>query len=404
MAAKLKKQIRQALADKELQAALSGFTAICKIGRRYGMKGVAFEELRQDLRSRKEKSIEDLPDLLRQFKENASAAGAIIYEAPNAASANAYVKKLAAQRGVKHIVKSKSMLSEEIGLREYLEKADIEVAETDIGERIVQLAGERPSHITGPAIHKTVEQIARLLSQATGREISTDGTELLNTIRTMLRQSYIDADMGISGANIAMAETGSLVIVTNEGNGQLVTTLSPIHVAVVGIEKLMHGFDDVNAMLRLLSRSCTGAGMTSYVSFITGVSNAGAIGDLHFPGGQGPEELHIVLVDNGRSELRNSPIFREALYCVRCGACLNVCPVFASVAGQTYGHIYQGGIGTILTAFYHDPAKAAELSEMCMGCMACKSVCPVSIDTPNLIRQLREKGVAAQRPTLRVNR
>ena len=208
MAAKLKKQIREALADKELQAALSGFTSICKIGRHYGMKGVPFEELRQDLRARKEKSIEDLPDLLRKFKENATAAGAVIYEAPNAASANAYIRKLADQHGVKHIVKSKSMLSEETGLREYLEKAGIEVVETDIGERIVQLAGERPSHITGPAIHKTVEQISALLSKSTGREIGTDGTELLNTIRSMLRQSYIDADMGISGANVAMAETG----------------------------------------------------------------------------------------------------------------------------------------------------------------------------------------------------
>ena len=393
MTDKTRKQISKALADKDLQSALANFTMLTRFGRQMGMKGIDFDALQRDLRTRKERAIEDLPRLISLFKNNATAAGAIIYEAKDAEEANRYVINLAKQHNVKHIVKSKSMLSEEIALRERIEQAGMEVVETDIGERIVQLAGERPAHIVGPAIHKTVAQIAALFSKLLDKEVSTDAQILLDTVRESLRQSYLNADMGISGANIGLAETGSLVILTNEGNGQMVTTLPPIHVAVVGIEKLMLGFDDMNAVLRLLSRSCVGTKMTNYVSVITGASQADDSPGLPFPAGQGPRELHIILLDNGRNELRDSSIFREALYCIKCGACLNVCPVFGSVAGHIYGHVYQGGIGTILTAFYHDPQRAHELAEMCMGCMSCKSVCPIGIDTPHLIRELRNKHV-----------
>ncbi|MDD5313235.1 MAG: LUD domain-containing protein [Dehalococcoidia bacterium] len=393
MAAGIKKRIKNALADNNLQTALGRLAVLTKGGRRMGMKGIDFEVLRNDLHDRKEKSIANLPHLIQQFKENAAAAGAIVYEAGDAREANEYVLRLARQHGVRHIVKSKSMLTEEIGLKEHLEQAGIHVVETDIGERIVQLAGERPAHIVGPAIHKTVDQIAELLSRVTGNEIGTGSQELLDTIRDSLRQSYLDAEMGISGANICIAETGTLVIVTNEGNGQIVTTLSPLHVAIVGMEKLMGGLEDANAVLHLLSRCCVGPRLTVYTSFITGTGSAGDIGGIPLCGGQGPRELHIVLVDNGRSELRNSPEFRKALYCIKCGACLNICPVFASVAGQVYGHIYQGGIGTILTAFFHDPQRAHELSEMCMGCLACRTVCPSGIDIPRLIRNLKARKV-----------
>jgi iron-sulfur cluster protein len=393
MTAGKRQQIRKALSNSNLQAALGNFTMLTRIGRQMGMKGIDFPALQQDLRTRKESAIEDLPLLIRQFKEKATAAGAVVYEAKDAAEANRYVIDLAKQHGVKRIVKSKSMLSEEIGLRDQLEHSGMEVVETDIGERIVQLAGERPAHIVGPAIHKTVAQISELFSEMVGRDLGTDPQLLLDTVRGSLRQAYLDADMGISGANIGIAETGSIVILTNEGNGQMVTTLAPIQVAVVGIEKLMHSFDDMNAVLRLLSRSCVGTKMTTYISVITGVSRADESSILPFSAGQGPRELHIILLDNGRNELRDSATFKEALYCIKCGACLNVCPVFGSVAGHTYGHVYQGGIGTILTAFYHDRQQAHELAEMCMGCMSCKSVCPVGIDTPMLIRELRHKHV-----------
>ena len=400
MSGKLRKQVRRALADDTLQAALSRFTMLTKFGRQMGMTGIDFEALRQDLHERKKKAIDDLPALIQHFKENATAAGAVIFEAESASKANDYITHLARERGIKHVIKSKSMLAEEIGLRHHLERLGIRVDETDIGERIVQLAGEKPAHIVGPAIHKTTEQIAALFSELLGEQVSTDSQPLLDTVRESLRQSYFDAGMGISGANIAIADTGTIVILTNEGNGQIVTTLSPLQVAVVGIEKIVPGFEDANAVLRLLSRSCVGTKMTIYTSFITGTSRAGAVSGMPLPGGQGPRELHIVLVDNGRNRMRDSDDFREALYCIKCGVCLNVCPVFASLSGQIYGHVYQGGIGTILTAFYHDRERSRELAEMCLGCMSCKSVCPAGIDIPDLIRRMRaqhvrEKGLAA---------
>ncbi len=398
MSGKLRKQVRQALADETLQAALSRFTMLTKFGRQMGMTGIDFETLRQDLHQRKAKAIADLPVLIKEFSQSAATAGAVVFEAENARMANEYIAELAQKRGIKHIVKSKSMLTEEIGLRHHLERLGLRVDETDIGERIVQLAGEKPAHIVGPAIHKTTEQIASLFSELLGEQVSTESQPLLDTVRESLRQSYLDAEMGISGANIALSETGTIVILTNEGNGQLVTTLSPLHVAVVGIEKIMPNFEDANAVLRLLSRSCVGTKMTVYTSFITGTGRAGAVSGRQLPGGQGPRELHIVLIDNGRSRLRDSNDFREALYCIKCGVCLNVCPVFASLSGQIYGHVYQGGIGTILTAFYHDLERSRELSEICLGCMSCKSVCPAGIDIPGLIRRMRahhvhEKGL-----------
>jgi iron-sulfur cluster protein len=315
-----------------------------------------------------------------------------VYEAKNDKAANDYVLKLTQKRGVKHIVKSKSMLTEEIQLREHLEKAGIEVKETDIGEWIVQLAEERPAHIVGPAIHKTIEQVAELISKATGEKLPPEPQVLLDAARHALRESYLDAEMGISGANIAIAESGTLVIVTNEGNGCMTTTLPPIHVAVVGYEKLVPSLEDANTIFRLLSRCTIGLKMPVYTSFISGHSRIEAI--LGALDGQGLGELHIILVDNGRSRMRESEEFREALYCIRCGVCLNVCPVFGSVAGQTYGYIYQGGIGAILTAFSHGIDRAKDLASLCLNCMACRDVCPARIDIPGMVTRLKARIVA----------
>jgi len=382
MTAKMRKRVNKALADRDLQTALPTFTLITRIARQIGMEGIDFAALRDDVRRVKEKSIADLPWLVEQFKARAAKAGAVVYEAKDAGDAAGYVLKLARERSVKRVVKSKSMVTEEIELNRCLEHAGIAVRETDLGEYIVQLAGERPSHLTGPAIHKTVEQVAELFSRAIGEKLPPDPPLLLRTAKNELRQSYVIAEMGISGANIAVAETGTLVLVTNEANGCLVTTLPPVHIAVVGYEKLVSTLDDALAILRLLSRSTTGQKQTVYVSYITG------------PGALGPAELHIVLVDNGRLQMRESEEFREALYCIKCGACLNVCPVFSSVAGQTYGYIYQGGIGAVLTAFLHGLDKAAEPASLCTGCRACAEVCPAHIDIPRMVLRLREKLVA----------
>ena len=391
MSKTMTKRVRKALADKNLQTAMSRLMPLLKVVRQMGMSGIDFKTLQQELHHVKEKSIANMPHLIEQFKENAGKVGAIVFDAKDASSANDYVLKLAHKHGVKYIVKSKSMLGEEIGLREHLEHAGIEVTETDIGEWIVQLGKETPAHISGPAIHKTIEQVAELFSKATGRQLAAEPQLLLDTARETLRQHYVKAELGISGANAAIAETGTLVIVTNEGNGLMSTTLPGVHVAVVGYEKLVRSFEDVNAILRLLSRSTVGSMMPVYVSYITGPSTTDAIPGATMLPGQGPRELHIVLVDNGRLQMWESDKFREALYCVRCGACLNTCPVFASLAGQTYGYIYQGGIGAVLTAFHHGLDKAQDPSSLCLGCMACKDVCPTGIDIPRLVLNLRTK-------------
>ncbi|UCH51433.1 MAG: LUD domain-containing protein [Chloroflexota bacterium] len=392
------KRVHKALADENLQTALTRLMGLIKFARQIAFTGIDFESLSKEIRRVKEKSIASLPQLVEQFKSKATEAGAIVYEAEDAEDANNYVLKLSQKHDVKHIVKSKSMLGEEIELREHLEQAGIKVTETDIGEWIVQLAGERPAHIVGPAVHKTIEQVAELISKATGQELGTDPQALLDAARSALRQTYIDADMGISGANIAIAETGTLTIVTNEGNGCMATTLPPVHVAVVGYEKIVSSWEDAAAIFRLLSRCTAGMKMPVYISHITGPSLTDAIPGSILHGAGGPGEVHIVLVDNGRLQMREAAEFREALYCIKCGTCLNVCPVFASLAGQTYGHIYQGGIGTVLTAFLHGMDNAEDIASLCLSCMACKEACPAGIDIPRMITKLRaslaeEKGL-----------
>lgn len=389
MSRTMSKQVSRALSDKDLQTALSRLMSLMKIGRQIAFAGVDFDALSTQIREVKERAIANLPHLVEEFKKQATKAGAIVYEAKNANEANSYVLKLTQRAGVRHVVKSKSMLTEEIGLREHLEKAGIEVTETDIGEWIIQLARERPAHIVGPAIHKTIEQVAELFSKATGQKLEAEPQLLLDTARNMLRQKYIDAQMGISGANMAIAETGTLTIVTNEGNGCMVTTLPPIHVAIVGYEKIVSTWEDTATILRLLSRCTASMKMPVYVSYITGPSRLSATLGTGSTTATGPAELHIVLVDNGRWEMWRSPYFQEALYCIRCGACLNVCPVFASLAGQTYGYIYQGGIGAVLTAFFHGMDKARDPASLCLGCMACKEACPARIDIPRLVSQLK---------------
>ncbi len=392
------KRVHRALDDENLQTALTRLLGLIKFVRQIAFADLDFDYLSREIRRIKEDSIANLPELVEQFKSEATKAGAIVYEAEDDDDARKYISTVAKEYGVKNIVKSKSMLGEEIGLREHLEKAGIRVTETDIGEWIVQLAGERPAHLVGPAVHKTMEQVTELISKATGQQLGTEPQAVLDAVRAALRQAYITADMGISGANIAIAETGTLVIVTNEGNGCMSTTMPPVHLAVVGYEKIVPAWKDAAAIFRLLSRCTAGMKMPVYVSHITGPSRTDAIPGPVLRGAGGPGEVHIVLVDNGRWQMRGTDEFREALYCIKCGACLNVCPVFASVAGQTYGYIYQGGIGAILTAFLHDVTQAEDVASLCLGCMACKAACPARIDIPRMVTQLKaslaeEKGL-----------
>lgn len=388
-----KAKIRRAVGDEFLQMALGRSQNAYWAARSETIGSVDFEALQQEVRGLKERSIGRVSELTARFREEAEKVGVVVYEARDAADANAYVERIARVHGVKLAVKSKSMLTEEIELNAHLQKCGVKVVETDLGEWIIQLAGEKPSHFTQPATHKTREQIAEVFSKYLGREVPSDIPTLVETARVELRQAFIDADMGISGANILIAETGSLVIVANEGNDRLVTTLPPIHVAVVGYEKLVETFDDAAAILKLLARSGTGQKITAYTSIITGPSRTTDIEKALAIGVHGPKEVHVVLVDNGRLAMAEDEELREAAYCIKCGACLNVCPAYRAVGGHVYGNSYMGGIGAIVTAFHRDLAACEETIGLCNGCRRCVTVCPAKIDTPHLTNILRGRLV-----------
>ncbi|HEY7746647.1 MAG TPA: LUD domain-containing protein [Desulfuromonadales bacterium] len=375
-----KQRIDQALATPKLQDALHRFADAYVVARQNAFAGLDFEVLRSGIAASKDEVREHQDLYLEEFTRNAEAAGATVFFARTAEEANEYIANLARERGVKLAVKSKSMASEEIHLNKALEKAGVRALETDLGEWIIQLAGQRPSHMVMPAIHMFKEEVAELFGKVTGRQEPAEIEHLVRVAREQLRQGYLDADMGISGANIAVAETGGIALVTNEGNARLVTTLPKIHVALVGIEKLVPKLEDAARILQVLPKNATGQLLTSYVSWITGA----------VPCGEAEKELHIVLLDNGRTALADSPHCRDALRCIKCGACANVCPVYQTVGGHVFGHIYISAIGIILTAFFHGLDKAAEIVRACIGCRACVAVCPSQIDLESIILHLRE--------------
>ena len=390
-----KRQVIDALNDPQLQTALKRAISAYKKARAAAMNGFDLSRSQDEVRAIKERSIADLKGLFGKFKQEAEKVDVVVHEARDGDAAAAIVQKLAAERGVKLIVKSKSMLTEEIELNSRLEKFGLEVVETDLGEWIVQLAEEKPSHFTAPAMHKTREQIAEIFSKATGEQHDSDIEKLVEVARKQLRQAFISADMGISGANIAIAETGGIVIVANEGNDRLVTTLPPIHVAIVGYEKLVATLDDANEILKVLARSGTGQKQTAYVSFITGPSRTTDIEKTLALGVHGPKELHIIFVDSGRTAMAADDMCREALYCIKCGACLNMCPVYQSIGGHAFGNAYMGGIGAVVTAYHRDLDAAEDTLNLCAGCGYCTSICPSKIDTPGMVLELRKRLVAA---------
>ncbi len=375
-----KQRIDQALATPRLQQALHRFADAYTVARQNAFAGLDFEALRGEIARMKDEVRERRESYLAEFTRNAEAAGAQVFFARDAAAANAYIADLARARGVRLAVKSKSMASEEIHLNAALERAGVRTVETDLGEWIIQLAGQRPSHMVMPAIHMFREEVAELFGRVTGREELADIPHLVRVAREQLRGAFLEAQMGISGANLAVAETGSIALVTNEGNARLVATLPPLHVALIGIEKLVPTLEDAARVVQVLPKNATGQAITSYVSWITGA----------VPGGEGRKELHLVLLDNGRSALAESPHCRDAWRCIKCGACANVCPVYQTVGGHVFGHIYISAIGIILTAFFHGLDEAAELVRACIGCRACVAVCPSGIDLESIILHLRE--------------
>jgi L-lactate dehydrogenase complex protein LldF len=342
----------------------------------------AFEPLREAGKEIRNRTLADLDVYLECFEQEATARGAVVHWAEDAQDACRIITGIARQNGVKKIAKSKSMVSEEVGLNDALEAAGLEVVETDLGEYILQLAKEAPSHIVAPVIHKVRDQISDLFAEKHHTPRKTDIGALCREAREVLRPHFLGADMGVSGANFIVAETGSTCIVTNEGNGRMVTTLPRIHVAITGIEKVVPTLEDLSVLLRLLPRSATGQTITNYVSVNTGV-RGGTDTD-------GPEQFHVVLVDNGRSRLLAGEL-KDMLRCIRCGACMNHCPVYQAVGGHTYGWVYPGPMGAIFTPSYVGLENAVDLPNAATLCNQCGVVCPVKIPLPDLLRKLREQ-------------
>jgi L-lactate dehydrogenase complex protein LldF len=370
------------LADVKLQAALKKLQGNFVKGRAERMLELDnFEDIRSAAAAIRDRTLANLDAYLEEFEKNAIARGAIVHWAETTADVNRIVCELAAQYGVKKAVKSKSMVTEECALNDALEGAGIEVVETDLGEYILQLAHEPPSHIIAPVIHKGREEIADLFELKHHLPRKTVAADLTREAREMLRTHFLSADMGISGANFIVAETGTTLIVTNEGNGRMVTTLPRVHVAITGIEKVVGTLEDVATLLRLLPRSATAQSVSNYVSLTTGAAQSDEGGPQHF---------HIILLDGGRTKLLGGDM-QVMLRCIRCGACMNHCPVYQSVGGHAYGWVYPGPMGSILTPTYAGLENALDLPHASTLCNQCGVVCPVKIPLPDLVRKLREK-------------
>jgi len=391
MTTQFQESIATALNNSNLTGALGRFSEAYRISRAKAYEGIDFDAVRDQIAEIKCAASSRFEALAEQFRQNAESRGAKVFRTSDPAEVKRYILDLAQAQGVRQVVKSKSMASEEIHLNKAFEQAGIAVDETDLGEWIIQLAHQTPSHMVMPAIHMTKEEVAEVFSQEVEAGQAPDIPKLVKFARAKLRPKFLAADMGITGANIAVAETGSLVIVTNEGNARLVSTLPRIHVAIVGIEKLVAQLQDIQPILTALPRSATGQLLTSYVSILSG----------QVPNTDGsPKQLHIILMDNHRSDMAKDPKFKEALQCIRCATCLNVCPVFRLVGGHVFGKTYTGGIGTILTAWFDELKKSEDIQGLCIQCGSCVPVCPGKIDIPGLILELRRRLVVEKGQSL----
>lgn len=344
-----------------------------------------WEQLRHRGYEIRKESVDNFGKYINEFEENANRQGIIIFHAKNAGEVKDAVINILSDEGAKLVVKSKSMVTEEIHLNDTLEREGFEVVETDLGEYIVQLAGETPSHITAPALHKSRDEIGKLFNEKLGLEYTNDPAELTRYAREILREKFLKADVGISGANVLIAETGTIVLVENEGNARLSTSLPKIHIVITGIEKVIPRLRDAAVLLKLLPVSATGQKATSYVSFINSPKRKS---DL-----DGPEKLFVILLDNGRNELQKNSKTREALFCIKCGACMNVCPVYQTVGGHAYGTVYPGPIGSILTPLMNSLKDAKDLAFGSSLCGACSEICPVKINIHHTLLWIRSHSI-----------
>lgn len=378
----LRRNSCEALEDLTLRGAMKTATDMFAVKRGHGFSLVPIEEWRNKASQIRDNVLNDLESLVDEFTVNATKAGAVTHRAKDADQARQIILNLLKDYRVRKLVKAKSMVSEEIHLNQFLEIHDIKVIETDLGEYIVQIAGETPSHILAPAIHKNRRQVGSLFSEKLGVDYSEDPEVLTKIARRALRGEFLTADAGFSGANFAIASSGSLAIFTNEGNGRMCSTIPPLHIALLTIEKMLPTLADFAIFSKLLPRSATGQFLSSYMSLITGTKKRGE--------STGAKRLHIVLLDNGRSEIIKGP-FRDILKCIRCSACMNVCPVYRTIGGHAYESTYSGPMGIILTNLLEGLERTHTLLDASTLCGACVDVCPVKIPLVKLITLLREK-------------
>ena len=376
----------KAIGNPQIQVNLQRLYTHFHLAREEAVKATDdWDDLRDRAREIKRHVVDNLDYYLELLEERVSSRGGHVYFARDAQAANAYILKLARSRGVKLVTKSKSMVSEEMGLNHVLAGAGIESVETDLGEYIIQLAEETPFHIVAPAIHKSQEEVSDLFVAKAHTPRYDSIPELTEAARGLLRRKFIEADMGVTGVNFAVAETGTIAIVTNEGNGRMCTSLPKVHVAIMGMEKVIPSIEDLGLFLKLLVKAATGQPITSYFTFVTGPRREDEE--------DGPEELHLVILDNGRSRILANPELRESLYCIRCGACLNACPVYRVVGGHAYGWVYPGPIGKVVTPMLTSLKGSKDLPFASTLCGACREVCPVRINIPRMLLTLRNELV-----------
>jgi L-lactate dehydrogenase complex protein LldF len=372
-------QIQEALGDPRLQKAIYSATGRLAEGRKTRVAEMPeeFQRLRDQANEIKRHTLDHIDEYLLELERNIVARGGQVIWANTGQEASDFIADLARKRGVNLIVKSKSMTSEEIHLNEALEHAGIETVETDLGEYIIQLSGEKPYHIIAPALHKTIGQVAEILKAP---ETSTP-EELTALARAALREKFLKAGIGITGANFLVADSGAVVIVENEGNARLSSSAPRIHIAIAGFEKVIPRAQDLSVFLKLLARSATGQKLSVYTSFLAGPRREGEP--------DGPDEFYLILLDNGRTRVLADREKRQSLYCIRCGACLNHCPVYRKVGGYSYPWVYSGPIGKILTPQFMDAPALPFMSSLCG---ACAEVCPVKIEIPKILLELREQA------------
>jgi len=380
----LLEQIKKGIEDRTRRAALYAGTEVgCELAERIYASLPTSKSLLEKAKRIKREAIDQLQANLERFIEAAMSAGIEVHLVPDAATAVNLVIRLVRDANARCIVKTKSMTTEEIELRTHLEREGFDVVETDLGERIIQLADQRPSHLVAPAIHMTVQEVTDLFSRKFGRRLPTDPEQITSVARESLREEFLRADVGITGANFAIADSGAIVLVTNEGNARLVTALPKMTIAVFGVEKVVGNTADVFTLMQALIMSGAGRRMTSYVSMIKGGSRLAKNGQM--------QKQHYVIVDNGRMQMRHDPDFREALYCVRCGACNDICPTFRILGGHVFGHIYTGPMAIPWTAYTTGFDIAGRFSELCISCGLCRKACPEDIDLPLLIAKVKER-------------